>query len=144
MIGLGLARMTLMAWNDEMTVGVKAMDDDHKRLIEILNEMQEAIAAGDDRKILGAALERLVEYTKGHLAREEKLLAQCDYPDSTEHHKEHDAMIAKALIAQANFRVGSSEMLTIEMMNFLSDWLTEHIQGSDRLYGPYLNSHGIH
>jgi len=138
--------MPLMKWNEEMSVGVQSMDDDHKKLIDLLNEMHEGLAAGLDREALGAIIERLIEYTRIHLRNEERLLADADYPapNSSEHHKEHDQMIATALKAQANFRCGSNEMLTIEMLTFLQNWLNAHIMGTDKLYGPYLNSRGIH
>lgn len=135
--------MTLIHWTDEMSVGVKAMDDDHKKLIGILNEMKSSLESADDLKAFGVALEQLVEYTRIHLAREEKLLAYANYPESTEHHKEHDEMIDKALKAQANFRCGATDMLAAEMTDFLQDWLMNHILISDKMYGPHLNEHGI-
>jgi len=135
--------MLLMEWNEGMSVGVKAMDDDHKKLFEILNELNVGIVAGEDRKVLGFVLERLIQHTKDHLAREERLLAQAGFPDAEDHHKEHDLLIGKALIAQANFRMGSSAMLSAEVMLFLNDWLSSHILGSDKDYGPFLNSKGI-
>jgi hemerythrin len=99
-------------WDEKMSVGVKAMDDDHKALVGLLNEMSEALDSEQERKVLGAVLERMIQYTKDHLAREERLLAEHGYPDCTEHHKGHDLMIATALQAQASFRVGRSEMLS--------------------------------
>jgi len=135
--------MPLMDWNDEMSVGVKAMDDDHKKLVDILNELNESVVTGEDHKALGVALEQLIQYTRNHLAREEELLARCDYPDSKEHHTGHDRMIGKALLAQANFRMGSTPTLSAEILLFLKDWLTSHILGSDKDYGPYLNAKGI-
>jgi hemerythrin len=136
--------MALLEWDEKMSVGVKAMDDDHKALVGLLNEMSEALDSEQERKVLGAVLERMIQYTKDHLAREERLLAEHGYPDCTEHHKGHDLMIATALQAQASFRVGRSEMLSDEMLQFLKNWLESHIMGTDKEYGPFLNSKGIY
>lgn len=135
--------MAFMEWNEELSVGVQAMDADHKNLVGILNELHEGIVSGADRKALGFVMERLILCTKDHLAREERLLAQAGYPDADDHHKVHDLVIGKVLIAQANFRMGSTAVLTEEVMLFLKDWISDHILGSDKDYGPFLNSKGI-
>jgi hemerythrin len=135
--------MPLVNWDDKMSVGVKAMDNDHKKLVGMLNELHQGVLSGDDQKTLGAVVERLIQYTKDHLAREEKLLAKYGFPDCHEHHQQHDQMIAKVLIAQANFRCGKADFLTAELMEFLKDWLTSHILESDKEYGPFMNQHGV-
>jgi hemerythrin len=136
-------RMHLMVWNDNMTVGVKAMDDDHKQLVDIVNELTEGIVSGQELTAVGFILERLILCTKDHLTREERLLAQNGYPVKKQHHKEHDLLIKKVLIAQANFRMGSTNVLADDVIAFLQDWLFGHIQGSDKEYGPFLNAKGI-
>lgn len=108
--------MPLIEWDESMSVGVKEMDDDHKQLIALLNELNESFETHQERQALGAVLEKVIQYTRQHLAREEKLLAKCQYPMCDEHHKEHDQLIHKALNAQAHFRCGG-EVLTADVMH---------------------------
>ena len=135
--------MHLMVWNDNMVVGVKAMDDDHKQLVDIVNELTEGVVSGQELKAVGVILERLIQSTKDHLTREECLLVQNDYPVKKQHHREHDLLIKKILIAQANFRMGSTHVLSDDVIQFVQNWLSGHIQGSDKEYGPFLNAKGI-
>ena len=135
--------MPLMTWTQEMGVGVKMMDDDHKTLINLLNELNDGIDAGGTAMILESVLERLVRYTKFHFAREEKLLADSGYPATAAHKAEHDLLARRAHNLQTRFENGQSRKLSLEAMQFLKSWLTGHIQGSDQKYGPHLNSKGI-
>jgi hemerythrin-like metal-binding protein len=135
--------MHLMVWNDNMTVGVKAMDDDHRQLVDIVNELTQGIVSGQDLKAVGFVLERLIQSTKDHLTREEHLLAQNCCPVTKQHHREHDLLIKNVLIAQANFRMGSTHVLAEGVIQFLQNWLYGHLQGADKEYGPFLNAKGI-
>ncbi len=136
--------MPLMTWNEKMSVGVKVLDDDHKRLVALVNELHDALKTGHGKDALGKILDSLVTYTKSHFAREEQFFARTNYPDSAAHKKEHDDLTNQVLQVQAKFNSGASTGLSLQVMNFLRDWLTNHIQGSDKKYGPYLNSKGIH
>ena len=136
--------MPLMTWNEKMSVGVKVLDDDHKRLVALVNELHDALKTGHGKDALGKILDSLVTYTKSHFAREEQFFARTNYPDSAAHKKEHDDLTNQVLLVQAKFNSGASTGLSLQVMNFLRDWLTNHIQGSDKKYGPYLNSKGIH
>lgn len=136
--------MPLMTWNEKMSVGVKVLDDDHKRLVALVNELHDALKTGHGKDALGKILDSLVTYTKSHFAREEQFFARTNYPDSAAHKKEHDDLTNQVLQVQAKFNSGASTGLSLQVMNFLRDWLTNHIQGSDKKYGPYLNSRGIH
>ncbi len=72
--------MDLITWTEEMSVGVKALDDDHKMLIEMMNKLNDGILAGQSNLALEDVVESLVRYTRLHFAREERLFAQTGYP----------------------------------------------------------------
>jgi len=133
-----------MTWAQIMSVGVKVLDDDHKKLVGMVNELHDGILEGDRAEALGRVLDQLVSYTRIHFSREEALFAKTKYAGAVEHKKEHDELIAKALELQTRYKAGASSMLSLETMSFLKSWLTHHIQGSDKSYGPHLNSNGIH
>lgn len=135
--------MPLMAWVDEMSVGVKVLDDDHKRLIELLNRLHEGIVSGQSRRVLEDVIEQMLDYTKYHFSREESLFNKAGFPGAAEHKHEHDLLIRRAINLQSRFENGQSTELSLEAMNFLKKWLTGHIQGSDRDYMPFLAAKGI-
>jgi hemerythrin len=136
--------MSLIEWNENMSVGVKLLDTDHQKLIGMLNQLHDAMKAGHGKDSLGKTLDALVSYTKVHFGREEQFFAQTGYPEAAEHKKQHDELTRQVLDIQKKFKNGAQGLVTVEVMVFLKDWLVNHIQGTDKKYGPYLNSKGIH
>lgn len=136
--------MPLMIWNDKLSVGVEVLDDDHKKLISLINELYDGALAGNGKEILANILERLVAYTRFHFHREEKLFAETGYLDAATHKAQHDELAQWAVQAEIDFLHGRLRAPTLEVLNRLKDWLFDHINDSDKLYGPFLNAHGIH
>jgi hemerythrin len=136
--------MPLMTWTEKLSVGVGVLDDDHKKLVGMLNELYDAMQAGHGRESLGRILNALVQYTKVHFAREEALFAQTGYAASVAHKREHDALTKQVLDVQQKYNSGATATLSLDVMHFLKNWLVNHIQGSDQKYRPHLNEKGIH
>jgi hemerythrin-like metal-binding protein len=134
--------MPFMTWNDRISVGVAAIDDDHKRLIGITNELYDAIVARRGKEVLGRLLDEIVVYTEYHFDREERFFDATGYPDAFEHKQQHSDFARQVRLIRDRYKSGSVG-LTLEVMNFLKDWLFDHILGSDARFGPYLNSMGI-
>jgi hemerythrin-like metal-binding protein len=139
--GKGSSRMAFFEWNSQMSVGVKACDDDHKQLIDMLNRLYEGMKKGQGKDVLGKVLDDLVKYTKFHFAREEEFFDRTGYP-AADHKREHRELVTQAETLQSRYKSGESA-LSIETLDFLRDWLTIHIQGTDKKYSSYLNEHGI-
>ncbi len=135
--------MPLMVWNNNLSVGVAVIDEDHKKLVAMVNELYEAIQGGHGRDALGKILDGLVSYTVMHFAREEKFFLETGYADAIAHKKEHADLTRQVLDVQAKYKAGATSTLSLEVMNFLKNWLVQHIQGSDKKYGPHLNAKGI-
>ncbi len=135
--------MPLMTWNDRMSVGIRILDEDHKRLVGMVNTLFDGIQAEQGKETVGRILDGLVQYTVEHLQREEDLLAQTGYPEGAAHKAMHQALCQQVLDVQQKFREGASATLSLEVMYFLKNWLIHHIQGADRKYAAHLNSHGI-
>jgi hemerythrin len=135
--------MPLMTWTDSMSVGVKIIDEDHKKLVGMVNQLHDGIMDGHRAEALGKVLDQLVSYTKIHFDREEAMFAKTLYPAAAAHKAEHDKLIKTALDLQARYKGGASSMLSLETMSFLKNWLAHHIQGSDKSYSTHLNTHGI-
>jgi hemerythrin len=134
--------MALMEWSPAFSVKVKKFDDQHKKLVELVNQLHDAMRSGQGNAMLGVVLQQLISYTANHFSEEEKVMAANGYPDLAAHKVEHEKLVTQVLDLQKKFQAGSS-MLTITVMNFLKDWLTNHIQGVDKKYGAFLNGKGV-
>jgi len=134
--------MALLTWNDRYSVGVKNLDDQHAVLVETLNELHEAMMKGKAKEITGVMLGKLVDYTRVHFSSEEQMMKAARFPGLAAHRAKH-----QELTRQVGEFVGRYERgeitLNLQLLNFLRDWLSNHILKEDQEYGPWLNSHGI-
>lgn len=129
--------MSLFTWADSYSVGVSAIDNQHKQLVVLLNELHDAMGRGGGNEAIDGILDRLVQYTKLHFADEERLMARAAYPKLASHKQIHEELTAEACRLQAAFRAGRMG-ISIEVLKFLRDWLQQHINGSDKEAGRYL------
>jgi hemerythrin-like metal-binding protein len=121
---------------------VKEIDDQHKKLIELVNQLNDAMHAGKGREALGVVLGELVKYTVYHFGTEERLMAQHHYELSAPHKAEHKKLIDDVGAFKAKFD-GGNAMISAEIMNFLRDWLSKHILQTDKKFAQALNKAGI-
>jgi hemerythrin len=132
--------MKLVEWSDDLSVGMEEIDAQHKILVSLLNRFHKAVITGQDHRILQEVLEELMKYTAVHFSLEEQLMRTCNYPDYANHKKRHEELLAQ--IQDFHARVGRNEEgVSKELWTFLRRWLTQHIQGSDKQYAPYLIKH---
>ena len=131
--------MGLIKWNSFYSVHVDEIDEQHKKLIHLINEMYDAMKNGKGTDALGSILSELVEYTKYHFDTEEELFLEHDYPEREAHKKVHDDLTRRAKAFKDQFDQGN-ESRAMDVMLFLSNWLNVHILEVDKKYVPYLNS----
>jgi hemerythrin len=134
--------MPLITWNNTLSVNVQEIDSQHKRLVELVNQLHDAMSQGKGREVMGATLAGLIDYTRTHFAAEERLMTAHAYPGYGRHKAEHDALTKQVVDLQGQYQAGQP-VLTIEVMNFLKDWLSKHILEVDKQLGAYLNSKGV-
>ncbi len=136
--------MPLMEWNPKLSVGVNQFDNEHKQLLAMLNQLFDASQAGSAKDVLGKILDGLVAYTQTHFANEERYMKMHNFADYAAHKAEHDALAKQVLAVQAKYhQPGPSAALGMEVLTFLKNWLTKHIQGSDKKYTPFMLEHGV-
>ena len=131
-----------IVWNESLSVKVKEIDQQHRKLIALITSLEEAMSKGRGKDVLGKVLGELVEYTKQHFAFEEKLMVAHQYPELAQHRQKHFSLTQQVLELQIKQAAGQAA-LTIPTMSFLNSWLTEHIQNVDKKFGAYLNSKGV-
>lgn len=134
--------MPLMVWNQKLSVKITVIDDDHKKLLGLMNDLYDGIKARRGRLVLGPILDELLQYTQYHFSREEELFSSTGYEDTVRHKAQHDYLLQKIKEIQQQYGSGS-QALTLEALTFLKDWLYGHIVVSDAKYAPHLNANGI-
>lgn len=134
--------MSLINWDESYSVNIKKIDEQHKELVKLVNELHDAMSQGAANDVLSKVLNSLVDYTIIHFNTEEELFKSYNYPDAQNHKTEHDKLTQQVKDFQGKFRDGKST-ITYELMDFLSDWLINHILDSDKKYSSYLKSRGV-
>lgn len=135
--------MTFMEWEENMSVGVPSIDDQHQKLVKAINALFDAIEQRKTDGVLLKVFKALQAYTVIHFEYEEKLFAEHGYPDAASHSEIHEKLIVqlKELIAKRG--EASSIELSVETMDFLREWLFEHIMHEDRKYSSFLIEKGV-
>ena len=123
--------MAFMDWKNNMSVGNQMIDHDHQKLVRYVNEMHEAMMKGHGKEHVGPILHKLIAYTKEHFGREELIWKAAHYAGFEKHKKEHVELLATVNDFKAKFDNGAVS-LSVEVMNFLRDWLKNHIMKSDK------------
>ena len=134
--------MALLQWTDNFSVKVKQLDDQHKKLIEVVNSLHEAMRGGKSKEVIGGVLQQLMNYAKEHFSSEENLLIKAAYPQMAVQKSEHQAFIKWITDVKTRFDKGDM-VLGVEIMDFLQKWWTNHILKSDKGYSEHLNKRGI-
>ncbi len=134
--------MALINWSDELSVNISIIDQQHKKLVEIINEFHDAMVSQQSKEPMGKLFNSLIEYTATHFTTEEDLFKEHSYPHTDEHKREHRELAARVAEMKDRFDSGRI-LLSLEVMNFLRDWLTTHIQGDDKKYAKYLEENSI-
>jgi hemerythrin len=135
--------MALVTWSEKLSVGVKSIDDQHTVLFSIINDLHAAMMKGQARNVVGGLLKKLLDYTRNHFSAEEELMDKAQYQGLSEHKMLHRELTRQVEELIARYEKGDLTVTT-GLADFLTNWLTSHIQKVDQAYGPWLNSHGVH
>lgn len=131
-----------LEWNASYATGVSKYDEQHKILFTMINDLADAMQQKKSKEAVGRVLNGLAEYTVNHFADEERNFAQTHYPEETQHKALHKKLLDQVSELIGKFNAGEP-LITQDVINFLQDWLINHIQGVDKRYGPHLNKSGI-
>lgn len=132
--------MAYLQWTENLSVGISRMDDHHKKLVDLINQVFDAMS-GDAASTVDSVLADLLDYTRYHFAEEEKLLTACSYPDLEAHQAVHRSMVKEVLDMRQRHLADPASVTASETLDFLSKWLMRHIIGKDLRYRPYAENH---
>jgi hemerythrin len=131
--------MKTIEWQDEYTVGVKELDDQHRSLLNTINMLLEEQRDKYEAAKFSPALSSLIHYAYTHFATEERYLLQVHFPDLKQHVLEHIDFIMKTLGLALRIESSGDES-RIELLRYLKEWYSSHVLGTDRQYIPFLAS----
>jgi hemerythrin len=134
--------MAVIQWNNTLSVNVREIDTQHQRLVKLINDLDDAMRVGKGKEFLGKLISELATYTGGHFSMEEKYFEKFGYPDAPAHKEEHRKFIEEVSNFKRDFDAGRIGV-TIKIMDFLSNWLKNHIMGTDKKYSPFFNEKGL-
>jgi hemerythrin-like metal-binding protein len=120
----------LFVWDDRYETGITAIDQDHKGLVNLINDLYEAMQDGSGGALLLPIFSVLKHYTENHFTREESYMVECGAPDQESHVSEHRQMVAKLAELEKRHRNGEAA-ISLQTLTFLRDWLKNHICAVD-------------
>ena len=129
-------------WKQEYSVGIDSIDEQHKRLLNLINQLQTAVDYSTGDQFEREALDELVDYTKTHFKYEEGLMRDNDYPDFEPHKAQHEKMFKKVEEVLAEYEQDHDTAMS-NAAEYLKSWLINHINGTDKEYSSYLIGKGV-
>ncbi|MFQ5644937.1 MAG: bacteriohemerythrin [Thiogranum sp.] len=122
--------------------GIQKIDAQHQVLVDMINELGDALTRNDGRESTGDILRKLIEYTESHFKTEEDMLRAHDYPDFSQHVASHKGLIRRITTFEDMFRRGVPN-IGAEVLHFLQEWLFSHILKTDMAYVPCVTGHTL-
>jgi hemerythrin len=131
------AKSELVKWSPSLSVGVKTLDDQHKKLLKITNDLFNHCVGDEasEKMYLNKVIKGVVDYIKVHFSTEEQLFLKTKFPGRQEHKREHEAFILAVVDQVRNIRDGKFSL--VSFTRYLKDWILTHIAVSDKQYADF-------
>jgi len=130
--------MALFNWSAQYETGIFMVDTQHKKLVDAINTLHDSMKDGKGEEVAEKTLNFLVDYTIQHFSAEEDLMKKKAYPDFVNHKANHDKFVVEVKEIKAKYLAG--KILPMQVSSILSDWLKNHILGTDKKYVPFLKN----
>ncbi len=137
-----ITKSRYLTWKDSYSVGIESIDNDHKKLLHLINNLQTAVDYKTDKLFEKQTLDEVIDYTHYHFDREEGLMEDNDYPDFVAHKAKHKEMIEKVNEFVLEFETDEEDSIE-SLLAYLKSWLINHINGTDKEYSEFLISKGV-
>ncbi|MDR3192036.1 MAG: bacteriohemerythrin [Treponema sp.] len=126
-------------WEERYSMNIPFIDDQHKELVRLTNELYQGCLMGDDvaRDYFMKTVKGVVDYVGKHFSAEEKMLENINYPGLGAHKKQHEEFVKKILEDVKSFQDGK-KFVPNEFVRYLRDWILSHIAVEDKLYADYI------
>lgn len=132
--------MAYFSWSNDLSVGNDFIDRDHRKLVDMVNALYNALSEGRANDVMGKVLNNLIVYTKEHFQREEAEMQRIKYAQYISHKQEHDRLIREVEQLRQKFDAGGN-LNAVQVGSMLGDWLRNHIQKVDVQLASALKAH---
>ncbi|MFA4942245.1 MAG: bacteriohemerythrin [Patescibacteria group bacterium] len=129
-------------WKPEYQFGIKEIDDQHQHFVGILDRLYDNIISNSPREEMGALLQELIDYAVNHFNTEEKYFTQFNYEGTIEHKAKHQELKDKVLDFQKKFKENQAD-ISVDLIDFLEDWLIDHLLNLDKKYVECFREYGL-
>jgi hemerythrin-like metal-binding protein len=134
----------MINWSPQYSVGVKVIDDQHKRFMQTFNDLYEAFLRGEAEDKLAVTLKELSDYGEFHFATEERYFKDFGYEGSEEHIRNHDDFrVQLEEFKKHFFQEKDLNKLALDLVDMLENWLIKHVAEMDQKYVPCFKEHGL-
>jgi hemerythrin len=134
--------MAIIIWSNDFSVRVNEIDQQHQKLVLLINRLHEAMSHGNGSKVIFEILDEMTQYAVYHFNTEEKYFEKYNFKGAESHIQSHADFVKKVSTFVKSFKEGKVT-LTLEVMQFLSDWLQDHILGEDMEYSDCFVENGL-
>ena len=134
--------MAFINWSDTYSVQIKEIDDQHKKLIDLINELFDSMQIGQSSKVIVRILNDFVDYTVFHFKNEETYFDRFNYEETEEHKAKHKRLVDKVIKIKSDFESGKT-LISADLLKFLKRWLFEHILETDKKYVECFQQNGL-
>ncbi|HAH25986.1 MAG TPA: hemerythrin [Prolixibacteraceae bacterium] len=134
--------MTIFGWDEKYSVGIQSIDQQHKEIFRLLDQLFQALKSGTAPQMVGKTITELELYAGSHFHREEFFFREFNYPDSAKHIQEHQKFIDKIAALKADAKAGKLDS-TFELLHFLKVWISHHILVVDMEYNECFLKNGL-
>jgi len=129
--------MNFMKWDEQYAVHIRLMDDQHKRLFEMIDQFYLALHERETQRAMSDLLKGLAEYSLYHFHAEERMMSLNNFPLYAAHKSAHEKFIITVQEFQERYESGKL-LIPIEVAQFIKQWLTNHILMTDKQLGKFL------
>jgi len=131
-----------LEWDEKYSVGVKEIDDQHKRFIEIMNSLYSVAYAGESKNGLEEIFLNIMNYRDNHFATEEKYFDLYQYENAVEHKSEHQKLRDEVEKFYKQYKEDGVDVAA-DLMDFLENWLVDHLENQDQKYVECFKKNGL-
>ena len=141
--------MPLIIWNESMSVNIEEIDSQHKKLVEIINTLFDAMKIAKGFDVLDEVIDKLANYVQYHFETEENYFDKFEYSESQLHKNEHRKFSEQIYEVRKAFNEGKlaksedETPLTVELWKLLKDWFINHVMIFDKKYAPLFKENGL-
>ncbi len=130
--------MSVFEWNDSFVLNIPVVDEQHQRLISMISDLDASEREGTGGLLISYVLQELIRYIAIHFEDEERLMLSHGFPGLASHRQEHDFFVKRVMHIQKSFQDGDD--LSKETLDFLKEWISCHIKGTDQIYAGFIRA----